>query len=65
MELPRRSDERGQGFDALGVTMIHCRNDGSPVTIDAKMNEHVASIARYDALVQRLAHLYATKFPAI
>jgi hypothetical protein len=65
MELPRRSDERGQGFDALGVTMIQCRNDGSPVVIDAKCNEHVAPIARYEALVQRLAHLYATKFSSI
>jgi hypothetical protein len=65
MELPRRSDERGQGFDAVGVTMIQCRNDGTPVTIDTGMNGHVPEIARYDALVQRLGHLYATKFAAI
>ncbi|MEY2877650.1 MAG: hypothetical protein RLZZ15_30 [Verrucomicrobiota bacterium] len=65
MELPRRSNESGSGFDAVGITMIRCRNDGSPVEIDAELNQHIAPIVRYDELVQRLAHLYATKFAAI
>ena len=65
MELQRRSDEKGSGFDAIGITMIDCRNDGSPVTIASGVSEHVSSIVRYEQLVNRLAHLYATKFAAV
>ncbi|HUG10042.1 MAG TPA: hypothetical protein VMM36_03465 [Opitutaceae bacterium] len=65
MELPRRSDERQVGFDAIGIPMIDCRNDGSEVRINEGINARVDAIARYDALIQRLAHLYATKFGSI
>src|SRR5258705_225867 len=54
MELPRRSDERSSGFDAVGVTMIDCRNDGSPVMIDSAVNQRVTPVVRYDELVKRL-----------
>ncbi|WP_373506828.1 hypothetical protein [Thiocapsa sp.] len=54
MELPRRSDERGAGFDALGVSMVSCRNDGSPVAVDRELSANVDRIACYDALIQRL-----------
>ena len=65
MKLPRRSDEHGNGFDALGITMLSCRNDGSPVAIDEVANAKVPDIVRYDSLVRRLAHLYGTKFGSI
>ncbi len=65
MELPRRSDDREMGFDAVGVTMIECRNDGSPVSIAVAVNSQVPSVVRYEELVKRLAHLYATKFKEI
>jgi hypothetical protein len=65
MELPRRSDEKQMGFDAVGITMINCQNDGSPVTINEVVNAQISSIVRYGALIQRLAHLYATKFGSI
>lgn len=65
MELPRRSDERQVGFDAIGITMIDCLNDGSPVRINEGISSQVDAIVRYDALIQRIAHLYATKFAAI
>lgn len=65
MELPRRSDERGVGFDAIGVTMVSCRNDGSPIIPDPSVGEKVDQIARYDALIQRLSHLYAARFSAL
>ena len=65
MELKRRTGEKDNGFDAIGVTMIDCRNDGSPVTIADGMNQRIAAILRYEELVQRLALLYATKFAGI
>jgi hypothetical protein len=65
MELPRRSDERDSGFDAVGIAMIECRNDGAPVTISDANNESVPPIVRYGELIKRLAHLYATKFKEV
>lgn len=65
MELPRRSDERDTGFDAVGIAMIECRNDGSPVKIAESINARVPPIVRYGELVKRLAHLYATKFKEV
>lgn len=65
MKLPRRSTEEGNGFDALGVSMLRCSNDGKPVTIDASANAKIPNIVTYGALVKRLAHLYATRFSSI
>lgn len=65
MELPRRSDDRGAGFDAIGVSMVSCRNDGTPVEVDAEMGRKVDQVVRYDTLIQRLAHLYAARFVAL
>ena len=65
MELPRHSDERGIGFDAIGVSMVSYRNDGSPIVLDSSVSDQVDQIARYDALIQRLSHLYAAKFSAL
>lgn len=65
MKLPRRSNEQGQGFDALGITMVWCRNDGSEVNVDAGMNAEVEHIVTYPEFINRLSHLYATKLNAI
>lgn len=65
MQLPRRSNEQERGFDALGVTMVNCRNDGSDVAIDADLNSAVEPIVAYGELIARIGHLYATKFNAI
>jgi hypothetical protein len=65
LQLPRRSNEQERGFDALGITMVQCRNDGSTVTVDTRMNAAVDGIVTYTELIQRLAHLYATKFGSI
>jgi len=65
MELPRRSGEGQLGFDAIGVTMINLRNDGSQVSVNEEINARVQPIVRYVDLIQRLAHLYATKYGAL
>lgn len=62
MQLPRRSDEREHGFDALGVTMVDCPNDGTSVSVAAAMNGMVDKIVTYPSLIQRVSHLYSTKF---
>jgi len=65
MELPRRSSESDTGFDAIGITMLECHNDGSLIVLDTSLKQQLAPIVRYEELVQRLTHLYATKFAAI
>lgn len=65
MKIPRRSEEPGVGFDAVGITMVRCANDGTEVTIDAMANAGVPEIVKYDSFVRRLAHLYATKYAGI
>ncbi len=62
MKLPRRSDERDLGFDAMGIAMVRCCNDGSPVVVDAEANAQVPDIVTYAAFIDRLAHLYSTRF---
>lgn len=64
-ELQRRSKPGDTGFDALGVVMVDCKNDGvAPVT-------HVTTTPpalpatddfHYERFVQRLAHLYALRY---
>lgn len=65
MKIPRRSEESGTGFDAVGISMVRCANDGSPVSIDALANEKVPDIVKYEAFIRRLSHLYGTKFGTI
>jgi hypothetical protein len=65
MKLPRRSNDQENGFDALGISMLRCGNDGTPVVIDTSANAQVPDIVTYASLVKRLAHLYATKFSSI
>lgn len=65
MKIQRRSDPSDQGFDALAISMVACRNDHSPVEIDETANATVPAIATYDAFIGRLSHLYSTKYTAI
>lgn len=59
-ELPRRSTNRGNGFDALGITLIDFPNDGRAVAVhetdpapDRRSDYH------YDQMILRVAQQYA------
>lgn len=65
MKIPRRADDQGVGFDAVGVTMVRCANDGTPVTLDAVANGALPDIVRYASFIRRISHLYSTKFASI
>lgn len=65
-QLPRRVRESEAGYDALGVVVIKCRNDGSAVEL---VNEPPApaqsDIYHYDRMIERLAASYTARFREI
>lgn len=62
-QIPRRSAPGSEGYDALSVVLVDCRNDGSRVRLvtepPAPTEQH---IYHYDNMIDRLAHIYATRF---
>ena len=54
------------GFDALGIVVVSCRNDGSRVElIDTPPAPSPNDIFHYDSMIRRIAHLYESKFDSI
>src|SRR6266478_4909139 len=65
LELPRRSGTGTNGFDAIGIAIVNCTNDGRPIThVDAPLEPAAAGLTYSDFIV-RLAHIYETRFNAI
>ena len=65
-QLPRRANTGIAGYDALGIIVVDCVNDGSPVKLhttapapQAQDNYH------YATLINRLQVLYDTRFAQI
>lgn len=66
MQLPRRTKADEDGFDALAILAVDCRNDGSPVTLMPKPPAPSDSdIFNYGQCVSRLASLFASRFPKL
>lgn len=63
-ELPRRADKDGRGFDAIGVMMVRCLNDGSPVeAVNGELGAiGVPDILQYDTMISRIARFYTERF---
>jgi hypothetical protein len=62
-EIPRRTQQGAEGFDALGIVVIDLANDVSPVKlIERAPAPRAGDISHYDQMVRRIASLYATKF---
>jgi hypothetical protein len=65
-ELPRRSRDGEEGYDALAIILVHCRNDGSPVTlVTGAPAPQAGDVDRYEMTVHRLAQLYEQKYRGI
>lgn len=65
-DLPRRTRPGEEGFDALGITVVDCANDGSPVGLvlgspAPPRNDDF----HYEQMVRRIAHLFDTRFVAV
>lgn len=65
-QLPRRPAPGQRGFDALGVVVVECRNDGSPVraVLETPAPQPGESFF-YDNLIERVDTIYASRFGAL
>ena len=62
-QLPRRVRESEAGYDALGIVVVNCINDGSPVElVDTPPAPGSADIYRYERMIDRLAASYSARF---
>jgi hypothetical protein len=62
-QLPKRSKLGDVGYDALAVVIVDCANDGSPVELVSRSPAaQPGDILHYAAMIDRLAHTYATRF---
>lgn len=62
-ELPRRSRLGDVGYDGLAIVAINCRNDGSAVSlVNTAPAPRAGEIDHYESLIDRLVHIYATRF---
>jgi hypothetical protein len=65
-EIPRRSNVRENGFDALGIVVIDGRNDGTPFRlVDGPPAPAAGSSYNYDSMIVRVANEYDTSFSSI
>jgi hypothetical protein len=66
-KLQCRSKVGDEGFDAVGVVVVDCRNDGTPVRVVTASPPAPAPTADFDyaRFVRRLAQLYGTRFSRI
>ena len=66
-ELPRRAKEKDQGYDAVGVTLIRCLNDGSDIDLADEFSDgtKIDAILTYRSMIDRISSIYATRFSHI
>lgn len=66
-KLQRRSKVGDDGFDAVGVVVVNCRNDGSQIDVvtDSPPAPDPAGDFNYGRFLRRIAQLYGTRFARI
>lgn len=63
LQLPRRTLIDQPGFDALGVVVINCVNDGSAVQAhNSSPAPQERDIIHYKSAIERISNLYSTRF---
>jgi hypothetical protein len=62
-QLPKRSKTGDTGYVALSIVVIDCANDGSPVKLfTVPPAPATGDIFHYASMIDRLGHIYATRF---
>ncbi len=63
-EIQRRSDTGETGFDAIGLVVVSCVNDGTPVeVVTVPPAPKPGDLLHYDAMIRKIANLYQSRFP--
>lgn len=62
--IPRAGSEQGPfGFDAVGVTVLECRNDGTPVSVtQGGPAPGVSDPVRYDRMIRSICSEFRARF---
>jgi hypothetical protein len=62
--VPTVSDARDYGYDVVGLTVLDCRNDGSPVTVvhDPAVAPAASDRVHYERMVRALCSEYRARF---
>jgi hypothetical protein len=62
-QLPKRSKLGDVGYDALAIVVVDMINDGSEVRlVSSPPAPQVGDIYNYTSMIDRVAHIYATRF---
>jgi hypothetical protein len=62
-QLPRRSKTGIAGYDAIGMVVLSCMNDGSPVSLyTAPPAPQPQDNYHYTTMIDRLRGIYDTRF---
>jgi hypothetical protein len=65
-QLPKRAKPGDTGYDALAIVIVDCANDGTPVgLVSTPPAPQPGEIYHYASMIDRLAHVYATRFKAL
>jgi len=65
-EIPRRSNNNGYGFDAIGVSVFELRNDGTPVTVlEDRPAPQAGQPFHYGGMIVRMSNEYDSTFAKI
>lgn len=66
LEIDRRTNHQGNGFDAFGITVVSMRNDGSPVQLVTEPPApRPQDVHSYERMIGRLAQNYDVTFGRI
>ena len=62
-QLPKRAKVGDTGYDALAIVVVDAANDGSPIDlVSAPPAPQPGDIYHYASMIDRAAHIYATRF---
>ena len=62
-QLPKRSKPGDVGYDAFAIVVVDCANDGTPIElVSTPPAPRPGEIFYYASMLDRLSHIYATRF---
>ncbi|MGB7982366.1 MAG: hypothetical protein WCF36_16425 [Candidatus Nanopelagicales bacterium] len=64
--LPRRTGNSGRGYDAIGVLLVDCPNDGGRVSLyQGPLSPAPGSTFEYGSMIRRMSGEYSSRFAGL